>query len=74
MTHSMVKSKHKTWKQYDVLRTGDNVKIAHNPGVLSGQAYVVTDIRLGGEPLYELGGFHHSLPRHKLRKFASRKE
>ena len=69
---TVVNAKYKTWKQYAALRTGDKVKIVHNPGVHSQQTYIVTDIRLGSEPLYELGGFHHSLPRHKLRKVASK--
>ena len=71
-TESLAKSKHKTWRQYAVLRKGEKVKIVQNPGVLSEQTYVVMDIRLGSEPLYELGGFHHSLPRQELRKVASR--
>jgi hypothetical protein len=71
-TESVAKARNKSWKEYARLRPGDKVKIVHNPGVHSEQTYIVTDVRLGAEPLYELGGFHHSLPRQKLKKVASK--
>ena len=54
------KSKHKIWKRFAMLRTGDKVKIVHKTGVHSEQTYTATDVRLGAEPQHALAGFHLS--------------
>ena len=62
-----------TWQRFATLLKNDKVKIIEAPGVYSDRTYVVTDVIFRGGPLYELGGFHHTLPRNRLKKVAGKR-
>ena len=66
-------AKEKSWKDYATVLKGDKVKILEAPGVHSKDIYVVSDVHVrAGGPMYELAGFHHHLPRQRLKKVARR--
>jgi hypothetical protein len=49
------------------------VKILEAPGVHSKDTFVVSDVHVrSGGPTYELAGYHHHLPRQRLKKVARR--
>jgi hypothetical protein len=71
MAKGKTTAREKSWKDYATVLKGDRVKIVEAPGVHSKDTFVVSDVHLkAGGPMYELAGFHRSLPRQRLKKVA----